>query len=223
MAPALEEKLAPLGVSLAHAPPGEELGQLVQDGFFLFSSSKDGVVLHGYRVISNLLGSPSLLSTILQLALEANLSRLSESGQGPTKAENAEERLKALGLVLKSYAESSGTRAFPHDPAGSLAALQKLADAGLLADTSLLVHPGGKEKPAEPQDGKIVLKEENTSYELAKWKQGPTDSPARLLAYEKRPCSPEGRHVLFVDLTVKVLREEEFVKLLKEQEAKYGK
>jgi hypothetical protein len=219
-APLLEKTLRALGVNLAHLPPGEEFQGAFREGFILFRPVKDGLLVHGHRAFTNLIGSPTVLSAVLEMGLAAELEQ--ELGtEGPSAPE---ARLQALGAAFRKYAGTTGGGAFPHDPAGSLAALQKLVDAGLVEDTSILVHPGGGEKPAQAGGGgRIVLAEENVSYEIVPWKQGPTDSPSRILAFEKKPYGGGGRHVLFVDLSVKLLDEAEFRELHREQSERYGK
>ncbi|MBI4602136.1 MAG: hypothetical protein HY721_09270 [Planctomycetes bacterium] len=227
-APSFEDELKAYGVDLAHLPPGEELSAGFRDGFFLLRPTKDGLLLHGHRVISNALGSPSLAASFLVPAVTAGLKHALKSKLGGS---DPAERLKAIGAILKAHAERSGSGAYTHDAEGTLAALQAVVDDESLpaADRErlldLLVHPAGKERRARAAPGEegIELAPENVSYELVPWKQGPKDNPARILAYEKRAYDGSGRHVLYVDLSVKRLPEAELQALLEEQTARYGK
>jgi hypothetical protein len=191
----------------------------------LARASKDGLLLHGRRVVSNAIGSPSLLAGFIALGAAAAAKKAAGQIAGTPGTSSPEARLKALGSILKAYAGSAGAGAYPMDPAGGVIALQKVVDAGLVPDYEVLVHPAGKEKPAkEPTDGaKAALRDENVSYELVPWKQGPTDNPSRLLAYEKQPYDGKGRHALFVDSSVKYFPEDAFRALLEEQTRRYGK
>jgi hypothetical protein len=220
-APLLEKRLKALGVDLAQLPPGEDFQAAFRDGFLLFRPAKDGFLVHGHRALSNLIGSPTILSAIMEIGLAMEI----EKELGDEVPSGPEARLRELGAAFKRYAETAGMGAYPHDPAGSLAALQKVVDAGLIEDASMLVHPVGGEKPARAAGGeaKVVLAEENVSYEIVPWKQGPTDSPSRILAHEKKPYGAGGRHVLFVDLRVELLEEAEFQRMHREQSERYGK
>jgi hypothetical protein len=221
IAPTLEKQLAPLGIDLAHLPPGEELAPaFAHDGFLVFRPAADSLLIHGRAVLSNALASPTLLSQAAAWVLQAALERQAAAGDAQSTG-----RLRELGVLLKAYADGPGNGAFPHDPAGTVASLQKVADAGLLADPSVLVHPAAGDRPAVAPgaDGKLTLRAENVSYELVPWKQGAGDNPSRLLAYDKNPFAKGGRTALFVDLSVRFIPEAEFQQLLAEQLKKYGK
>ena len=222
-APSLEHQLRPLGINLARLPAGEEFEESFGDGFVLVRNTKEGLVLHGYRVVTNVVGSPTVLSHVLLFGMR--VAMLQEFGRRHETVVDPSAHLGKLGAALQSYAATAGGGAFPHDPSGSLAAFQKLLGSGVLTSTRLLVHPLGSEVPVTTPSpgGKVALREGNLSYELAPWKQGPSDHSGRLLAFEKRAYAGGGRHVLFVDLSVRFLPEDEFQKLLAEQKAKYGK
>ena len=218
VAPTLEKELVELGIDPAYLPPGEELAPAFRDGFYVFRRSNDGFVLHGHRVISNLVGSPTIASALLALGLQM---KAAESAGAPGKSV-AEERLRKLGEALRKHAETAGNGAYPLDDKRGLPSLQALVEAGLIGPEDL-VHPRG-EKPAQPGDsGKVMLDAQHVSYELVAWKQGPTDSPGRLLAYEKRPYEGTSRRALFVDGSVRLIEEGEFQTLLEGQAARYGR
>jgi len=135
-----------------------------------------------------------------------------------------EQQLRRVGALLTAYMEKTGDRAYPFDTAGSVASLQKVVDSGVVSDPSVLVHPLSSDRPAtKGAGGEVSLSERNTSYVIVPWKQGPRDSPTRLLLYEKSAYTRGGRYVLFVNQTSKFLPEREFQRLLREQTSRYGK
>ena len=218
VAPTLEKELAELGIDPAYLPPGEELAPAFRDGFYVLRRTNDGLVFHGHRVLSNLVGSPTLASSFLALGLQV---KAAESAGAPRKSV-AEERLRKLGEALRKHAETAGNGAYPRDDQGGLTSLQALVDAGLIGPEDL-VHPRG-ETPAQPGEaGKVVLHAHHVSYEMVAWKQGPTDSPGRLLAYEKKPYEGTARRALFVDGSVRLMDEGEFQELFEGQAARYGR
>ena len=218
VSPTLEKELAELGIDPAYLPPGEELAPAFRDGFYVLRRTNDGLVFHGHRVLSNLVGSPTLASALLAYGLETEIAK---NAGAPAKSV-AEERLRKLGEALRKHAETAGNGAYPRDDQGGLPSLQALVDAGLIGPGDL-VHPRG-EKPAQPgEEGKIVLDTHHVSYALVAWKQGPTDSPGRLLAYEKKPYEGTVRRALFVDGSVRSMDEGEFQELLEGQAARYGR
>jgi len=227
VAPSLESSLKPWGVNLAALPSGENFSTHFRDGFLLLRASDDGLLLHGRGVISNTIGSPALLTAFagpLGQAVSQGIGLEPPSkGSGGSPASAGERRLEEIGAILGAHAGTS--RPYPYDPKGSLAAFQSLMDSGQVPDPSLLVHPKGEERPAVRvgDESAFVLTADNVSYELVPWKQGPRDSPSRLLVYEKKPYESGGRHVLFVNLDMKFLMEDEFQKLLAEQKRKYGR
>ena len=68
-----------------------------------------------------------------------------------------------------------------------------------------------------------MLDAQLVSYVLVAWKQGPTDIPGRLHAFEKKPYEGTARRALFVDGSVRSMDEGEFKELLEGQAARYGR
>jgi hypothetical protein len=224
LSPALESSLKPWGIHLAALPAGENFSPHFRDGFVLLRASADGLLVHGRGVISNAIASPALLAAVAeplgQVAVQSAGLKPPSKGSGGSAAHR---RLRAIGAVLGASAGES--RAYPYDARGSLATFQGLVESNKVSDPSLLVHPRGEERPAVRVAGEsaFVLTAENLSYEFVPWKQGPRDSPSRMFVYEKKLYERGGRHVLFVNLEVKFLMEDEFQELLAAQKRKYGR
>jgi hypothetical protein len=234
----LEHLARPYGIEPAHLPAGEVFASRFGTGFVLLRSDKDSIVLHGHRFFSHSVVSAGALvfGALAGIGMTVRTVRIEEAQPFVDSADEPAtpppavpatpggRRMAAVGELLKKYLEATGDRAYPFDAAGSLASFQMLASSGVLDDPEVLVHPLSSETPAaKGGGGEVKLTDANVSYVLVPWKQGPRDNPARILCHEKKAYDRSGRHVLFVDLKVKFLPEDEFVKLLAEQTQRYGK
>jgi hypothetical protein len=221
--PHFEKELKSYGVDLTQLPPGEAFAAEFRDGFAVMRPGKESFLIHSHRVLSNALFSPSLLGGGIAYVITLGLKKAGLEG---ASAPGPDDRLKDLGQVLNAYAASAGGGAYPHAPEGTLKAFQAMIDEEQVEDAErfvgLLVRPGGAEKVAklDPGTDSYALTAENVSYELVPWKQGPKDNPGRILLYEKAARDGK-RQVLFVDLGVKTMGNDEFAALLDEQTKKY--
>ena len=249
-APALGPVLERFGVDLAHLPAGEVFADHFRDGFVRVRATRTSLDIHGHRLVSNLVGSygaPLLVATAAglgsvfvenrmrrerlahaQMRREAQLAAEGgSSGVSPPRPADLprdQQRLLRVGQLFLTYMEKTKSRAYPHDPRGGVHVFQKLADAGVLDDPSVLVHPFSADRPARKNAaGKLIIDERTCSYHVVPWKQGPRDVKSRILCYEKQAFRGGGRNVIYVGLRTRFVKEAEFQSELKKQTARYGK
>jgi len=127
--------------------------------------------------------------------------------------------LKTIGLALHLYASDHGGD-FPPGESG-LQVFSQLVGEGYLSDAEIFVCPASTpEVEAWRRIGK--LSEETCSYAYVPW-LSESSPPDLILAYEKAPGNhdfpetPPGRHVLFVGVYVRWMREETFHRAMAEQ------
>ncbi len=111
--------------------------------------------------------------------------------------------LKHIYAVSLLYALRTKTDRFPHDPAGSLASIQKLVDY-FPEDfqPKTFICPAASHEPVHfAEDGAFKLTREACSYEMVPWQMKAT-TPNSPLMYDRHPHHDGGRMVLYSDGSV---------------------
>ena len=131
--------------------------------------------------------------------------------------------LREIHKLCVAFAKGVGNGYFPHSPKGGHATLQLLVDHhdGLMP--RLFLCRTTDDQPAEiDAQGKFHLDENSCSYGMVPWKLSQSDPASSLIAFDRAQSHPVGRNVVFLDTSVKFLREEAFQELFEEQRKQHG-
>jgi prepilin-type processing-associated H-X9-DG protein len=218
---ALYPVLKAVGVDPAELPPAESFSGDVKPGYLRLAVDAKGFTLRGHRILETRAGMLAGLG--FGAAAAGFIVPTLQTGRAEAFTVQCQSNLKQLYSIALLYSDKSGTRAYPHSEAGSVASLQVLIDAHPESLTrSLFVCPNhGAGVPVE-EDGRIVLTPETTSYEVVPWRVRNT-APNAILIYDREPVHGGRRNVLFSDGSVRSMHEGEFQKALAENRERSSK
>ena len=216
LADAFAPILAMAGIDPARFPPGETFLDGVKPGFIRLDLSPTALHIQGHRGLES---SGGVIVAVGAASVVAGfIVPQVFRGRGAAYKVQCANNLKQLYTFAMHYSDTSGTRAFPHDPDGSVASFQKMIDhfakegQGGLAP-KLFLCPEGHESEAEvDEDGRILLTEETCGYEIANRRIKNT-ALNKILMYDKHPHGG-GRNVLMTDASIQFMQEAEFQRRL---------
>ncbi|HVR72887.1 MAG TPA: hypothetical protein VMT52_01080 [Planctomycetota bacterium] len=221
LASAFAPFLAVMGIDIMQAPPAEAFQELVKPGWVSFEAGPAGFTLKGHGILES---STGVLAGTAVVAMGAGLA-VPALLKGRSAAQHAQcsSHLRQLYMFAMAYSDEDPAHTFPWSPEGSHASLQLLAD--FLSSSGrpeLFICPVDDTAPPSVVDGRIILEEGGTSYEIVPWKLKNTAANA-ILIYDNLPRHDGRRNVLFTDHSVMSMEEAEFQERFAEEREKYSR
>ena len=162
--------LSQVGIDIARLPPGEAFLGSPGPGHSRLMLARNGFTLRGR---SSFESSSSLLIALAATGMVAGVVMPTYLSSGREEAYKVQcaSNLKSLYTYSMLYANKT-TRAFPHDPKGSVASLQKLVDyfPEDLRPQFFICSKGHAIEAATRPDGAFRLTGETCSYEIVPWR-----------------------------------------------------
>jgi len=220
LAPSFEEYLTPLGVDPGLLPPGEEFLDQIGDGFLELNLDPEGITLKTHRALTASGAAPVIAAgAVVAGFLVPTVMKARGRADTVRCAANLRE-IQKLGMM---YADSAGTRYYPHSTKGSIADLQILVSYNDGLRPELFICPSSGQKPAGvDRNGKFQLDGDHCSYELVPWRISNSGPPDAIVAFDRAPYHEGGRIVAYLDSSIEFVKEEEFQQRLAAQRARFN-